>query len=94
MSKIKITVERVDGCCSLPVLVGDYFFVEDDKISVPEGKYACIWAFQSMMPVFPILSAKDKMKDPHWLKSFNRFCCPDPKGKVLYRLEEIDHDKN
>lgn len=94
MSKLKITVERIDGCCELPMLVGDYFFVEDDKLSVPDGKYICIWSLQSMMPVFPVLNAKDKMKDQHWLNAFNRFVCPDPKGRVLYRLEEIDNDKN
>ena len=94
MSKVKITVERIDGCCNLPVLVGDYFFVEDYKLSVPEGMYICIWSLQSMMPVFPMLNAKDKMEDQKWLESFRRFICPDPLGKVIYRLEVAENDKD
>ncbi|MFX0064515.1 MAG: TIGR04076 family protein [Candidatus Hermodarchaeota archaeon] len=94
MTKIKVTVERIDGYCNLPMLVGDYFYLENSKIYIPEGKYICMWALQSMMPVFPILSAKDKLDDEHWVKKVKHFSCPDPKGRVLYRLELIDDDQS
>jgi len=29
MAKIKVTVERIDGYCNLPVHIGDHFYVED-----------------------------------------------------------------
>jgi len=90
MSKIKVSVERIDGYCNLPVQVGDYFFVENSRLYVPDGKYVCIWALQSMMPVFPILAVKDKLDDSHWVKKTKQFSCPDPKGLVQYRLEVID----
>ncbi len=90
MSKIKVTVERIDGYCNLPVKVGDYFYVEDSKLLVPEDQHVCIWALQSMMPIFPIYSEKKDLKEGHWVKDVNNFSCPDPKGLVQYRLEDVD----
>jgi len=87
MAKIKVSVEKIDGYCNLPMQVGDYFYVEDSKLYVPDGKYICTWALQSMMPIFPILSAKEKLDDSHWIKKVQTFSCPDPKGLVQYRLE-------
>ena len=90
MAKLKVTVERINGCCDMPMLVGDHFFVEGGKITLPEGKHICMWALQSMMPIFPILNVKDKLDDGHWIKSVKHFTCPDPKGKVIYKIEEIE----
>lgn len=92
MSKIKISVERIDGYCNSPMLVGDHFFVEDSKLSVPAGKHICMWALQSMMPIFPILGVKDKLEENHWIKQVKHFTCPDPKGKVIFRLEAVKDD--
>jgi len=90
MSKIKVSVERIDGYCNLPMQVGDYFFVEDSKLTIREGKHICIWALQSMMPIFPILTVKDKLDEGHWVKKVKTFSCPDPKGLVQYRLEILE----
>ncbi len=90
MPKIKVTVERIDGYCNLPVKVGDYFYVEDSKLTIPEDQYVCIWALQSMMPIFPIFSEKKDLKEGHWVKDVKNFSCPDPKGLVQYRLEDVD----
>ncbi|MHA1977730.1 MAG: TIGR04076 family protein [Candidatus Hodarchaeales archaeon] len=94
MPKIKVTVEMINGYCNLPMLVGDYFFVEGSKLTIPEGKHMCIWALQSMMPVFPIFSEKEMLDDGHWVKKVKRFSCPDPDGLVQYRLELIDDDSS
>ena len=91
MTKIKVTVEKIDGYCNLPVHVGDYFYVEGSKMSIPDGKHVCIWALQSMMPVFPILDVKETLPEEHWVKSVKHFTCPDPDGRVLYRLETISN---
>ena len=88
MSKIKVIVERIDGCCDMPMLVGDYFYLEDSKLIIPEGKHICMWALQSMMPVFPIINVKEKLDDGHWIKEVKHFTCPDPKGKVIFRIEK------
>ncbi len=90
MPQIKVSVERIDGYCNLPMQVGDTFFVEDSKLTLPEGKHICIWALQSMMPIFPILAVKDQLDKEHWVKGVRHFSCPDPKGRVQYRLEVIE----
>ncbi|MFX0093349.1 MAG: TIGR04076 family protein, partial [Candidatus Hodarchaeota archaeon] len=92
MVKIRVTVEKIDGYCNLPMLVGDYFYLENSKLYIPEGKYICMWALQCMMPVFPLLSVRDNLNDEHWAKKVKHFSCPDPKGRVLYRMELIEDD--
>ena len=87
MAKIKVSVERIDGHCNLPMQVGDHFFVEGSKLFVPEGEHICIWALQSMMPVFPLLNEKSSLREDHWVHEVDTFSCPDPKGLVQYRLE-------
>jgi uncharacterized repeat protein (TIGR04076 family) len=88
--KIKVSVERIDGYCNSPMLVGDHFFVEDSKITIPKKKHICLWALQSMMPIFPVLGVRSNLPDDHWIKTVRHFSCPDPKGKVLYRLEVLE----
>jgi carbon-monoxide dehydrogenase iron sulfur subunit len=90
MAKIKVSVERIDGYCNLPVKVGDTFFVEDSKLTIPPHQHVCIWALQSMMPIFPIYAEKERLEKGHWVKNVKTFSCPDPKGLVQYRLELID----
>ena len=92
MAKIKVSVEKINGYCNLPLQVGDHFYIEDSKLIVPDGKFICIWALQSMMPVFPILNVRDDLKEEHWVRKIDRFSCPDPNGLVQYRLEIIDED--
>jgi len=94
MSKIKATVERIDGHCNLPMLVGDSFYLEDSKIFVPDNKYICMWALQSMMPIFPILHERNKLDKGHWIRTVKHFTCPDPRGKVIFRLEVIENDQD
>ncbi|NOR15964.1 MAG: TIGR04076 family protein, partial [Candidatus Aminicenantes bacterium] len=89
MAKIKVSVERIDGHCNLPVRVGDNFTIDGSRLYVPEGSYVCIWALQSMMPVFPIFGAKEQLEEGHWVKTVKHFSCPDPKGLVQYRLELV-----
>jgi uncharacterized repeat protein (TIGR04076 family) len=93
VARIKVTVERIEGTCKLPMLVGDHFTIDDSKLAVPEGKYICIWALQSMMPIFPLLDVKDALDEEHWINKVKHFQCPDPKGKVLYRLEVVEDDQ-
>jgi len=90
MAKIKVSVERIEGRCDLPMHVGDYFYVEDYRLYVPDGQYICIWALQSMMPAFPLLAEKDQLDESHWVKRVKNFSCPNPKGRVQYMLEVIE----
>ena len=90
MPKIKVTVEKIDGYCNLPMQIGNYFFVEDSKLTVPEGQHICIFALQSMMPLFPLLNVKDELDKTHWIKKIKTIVCPDPEGLVRFRLEIVE----
>ncbi len=70
--------------------VGNHFFVEGSRLVVPEGQPVCLWALQSMMPIFPILPHRDQLGTGHWISKVSTFSCPDPKGLVQYRLELVD----
>ena len=94
MAKIKVTVERINGTCNLPHLVGDHFLVDGSRLHIPEGGHVCIWALQSMMPIFPILSVKDRLDAGHWIGKVKTFSCPDPQGLVQFRLETVDDEKS
>ncbi|WP_300459222.1 TIGR04076 family protein [Desulfobacula sp.] len=89
MAIIKVTVERIDGYCKQPKLIGDSFIVDGGKIIVKDNTPICMWALQSMMPIFPILQQAGGSRD-HWTGKVNQFCCPDPKGRVHYYLERIE----
>lgn len=92
MHRLKITVERIDGYCNQPMMVGDYFIVDGGKIMIPDGKHMCMWALQSMMPIFPLLQRAEPKKGDWTGKSGQVFVCPDPNGLVHYRIERIMAD--
>ncbi len=89
MVTLKVTVERIDGYCNQPLLVGDSFFVKGGEITVPPGKHICMWALQSMMPILPLLQRAEPEKGDWTSKADQVFVCPDPKGKVHFRIERI-----
>jgi len=92
MYTLKITVERIGGYCNQPMLVGDHFFVEGGKLKIPDGRHICMWALQSMMPIFPLLQRAEP-RDGDWTaKSGQVFQCPDPRGRVHYRIERMPRD--
>jgi carbon-monoxide dehydrogenase iron sulfur subunit len=88
MARLKVTVERIDGYCNQPMLVGDYIIIDGGKLIIPDGKHMCMWALQSMMPIFPVLQ-RAEAKEGDWATRVSRFCCPDPRGLVHYRIERI-----
>jgi uncharacterized repeat protein (TIGR04076 family) len=92
MAKIKVTVERILGQCNLPMLVGDSFYLDGSKLYVPAGKYICLWALQSMMPIFPVMEVRDRLDEGHWMREVRHFTCPDPEGRVIFRLEVEEDD--
>ncbi|MCP4374079.1 MAG: TIGR04076 family protein [Deltaproteobacteria bacterium] len=90
MSLLKVSVERIDGYCNQPILVGDYFFVDGGKIKIPDRKHICMWALQSMMPIFPVMQRGSNEKGDWTAKESGQlFVCPDPKGKVHYNIKRI-----
>ena len=91
MSRIKVTVEFINGYCNIPMLVGDHLILDGSRLRIPDGGYFCMWALQSMMPIFPVLQRAEGRKGD-WAGKVNRFCCPDPEGMVHYRIEKMPDD--
>ena len=92
MFKLKVSVDRIDGYCNQPMMVGDSFMVDGGKIRIPDGKHICMWALQSLMPIFPLLQRTEPKKNDWTSKSGQVFVCPDPKGLVHYRIERIPEE--
>ncbi len=90
MYELKVTVTKVMGLCtaSPPMKPGDCFTVSDGDIQIPEGGYICLWALQSLMP---LLTPKEReiaeSHDEDWMWRVHHAQCPDPKGRVIFRIE-------
>ena len=90
MYELKVTVKKVMGTCTAdpPMKPGDSFTVSDGDIRIPEGGYICLWALQSLIPV---LTPKEREisedKDNDWMWRVHHAQCPDPNGRVIFKIE-------
>ncbi len=90
MHQLKVTVKKVMGTCTATPSVkpGDYFTVTNGDIRIPEGGFICLWALQSLMPLLP---AKEREiaeeEDEDWMWRVHHAQCPDPNGRVIFRIE-------
>jgi uncharacterized repeat protein (TIGR04076 family) len=88
--ELKVSVKKVMGACTAhpPMKTGDHFIVSDGDIRIPEGGYICLWALQSLMP---LLTPKEReiaeREDGDWMWRVHHAQCPDPKGRVIFRIE-------
>jgi len=89
MYNLRVVVEKIEGFCDLPMKVGDYFEVRGSAIYIPNGGKICLWALQSLLPFLP---AKQRCSDDtnDWLPKTKRLICPDPNGRVIFRVDLID----
>jgi uncharacterized repeat protein (TIGR04076 family) len=88
--ELKIVVKKVMGECTAhpPMKPGDFFIVSDGDIRIPEGGHICLWALQSLMP---LITAKEReiaeAADEDWMWCVHHVQCPDPKGRVIFKIE-------
>jgi uncharacterized repeat protein (TIGR04076 family) len=90
--ELKITVKKVMGMCTAnpPMKPGDYFTVSDGDIRIPEGGYICLWALQSLMPLItPKEREISEETDDDWMWRVHHAQCPDPEGRVVFKIERI-----
>jgi uncharacterized repeat protein (TIGR04076 family) len=91
MYEVTVTVGKVLGTCTAapPMKRGDHFIVRDGDITIPEGGYICLWAFQSVLPLItPKERAICEHKDEDWMWRVQHVQCPDPKGRVVFKVEQ------
>jgi uncharacterized repeat protein (TIGR04076 family) len=90
MYELEVSVTKVLGACTAnpPMKPGDSFFIRDGNIFLPQGGYICMWALQSLLPLIP---AKEReiaeAKDEDWLWRVHHTQCPDPQGRVVFRIQ-------
>ena len=90
MYELKVSVKKVMGECTAcpPMKPGDYFTVSDGDIRVPEGGYVCLWALQSLIPVLtPKEREISEKRDEDWMWRVKHAQCPDPNGRVIFKIE-------
>lgn len=91
MYELWVSVERIIGACSGPVPMqqGHGFLVRDGRLLFPEGEPVCLFALQSLLPLLP---AKERRihegKDEDWIWRIHTAQCPDPKGRITWRVEQ------
>jgi uncharacterized repeat protein (TIGR04076 family) len=90
--ELKVVVSKVMGICTAepPMKVGDSFTVRDGDIRIPEGVYICAWALQNLLPV---ITPKERdileTKDQDWMWRVHHVQCPDPAGRVVFKIERV-----
>jgi uncharacterized repeat protein (TIGR04076 family) len=86
---IRVTVERIEGRSVCGLEVGDYFEVtESSRLRIPEGRYFCLYALQSVLPLIPAKQRRLPAED--WLEQDSLVCCPDPDERVVMRIERLE----
>lgn len=91
MHELWIEVERVEGACTgpVPMVPGTGFLVRNGSLVFPNGGPICMFALHSVLPLIP---AKERLTDDDpagdWITRVHHAQCPDPKGRVLWRIEQ------
>ena len=92
---LTVEVETIGGNCTCNMTVGDQFFMNGGKISLPEGKDFCLYALQSTIPLLPTKQRKNHPAD--WMETDARVVCPDPACQLVMRIDRtnsrvLNHD--
>jgi uncharacterized repeat protein (TIGR04076 family) len=92
MYELRVAVTKIMGACTAdpPMKPGDHFLVRDGEIRIPEGGYICLWALQSILPLItPKEREITESQDQDWMWRVHHAQCPDPKGRVIFKIERV-----
>lgn len=92
MFELRVAVSKVIGTCTsgVPMKRGDYFVVRDGDITIPEGGHICMYALQNLLPVItPKERAIAEAHDEDWMWRVRHVQCPDPKGRVIFTIDQV-----
>lgn len=97
MYELMIAVTKVLGTCTADPAMkpGDCFTVRGGDLRIPEGGYICLYALQSMLPLIPAKERSIAEKgDEDWMWRVHHVQCPDPEGRVIFKIERTDRVRN
>ncbi len=87
MYKLIVKISRISGSCGVHK-VGDFFEIENDTIQIPQGKHICIWSLSLLLPF--LSACQREISEPSdWLPTVQDIQCPDPKGRVLWKIDRV-----
>ena len=66
--------------------VGDFFEIRNGRLYLPDGKFICIYALQSIMPLIPAKERDLVPDEKDWLPRVSRISCPDPNGRLVFEI--------
>lgn len=89
MYDLRIVVDEVRGFCDMPMRPGDYCELRGGRLFIPEGRYFCMWALNSVLPLLPVKQRRIA-EENDWVPRTSRVACPDPDGMVILRIERLD----
>lgn len=92
MYELRVQVTKVVGECTgePPSQPGDYFTVRDGDIRIPQGGSVCPWALQSLLPLItPKEREISEEDDEDSMRRVRYAQCPDPEGRVIFRIERV-----
>lgn len=82
---LTVEVETIEGHCTCNMAVGDRFYLQGGKLSLPAGADFCLYALQAAMPLLP---AKQRQNHPaDWMETDSRVTCPDPACRLIMRIK-------
>ena len=85
---LKVTCVKKEGKCGR-TKCGDSFTIRNAKLEIPVGQSVCIFALGSILQ--PITAAIIQNKEGEGiLDRLDEWQCPDPKAKVVFKIEEIE----
>lgn len=85
---LRVSVVAIEGRSVCGLEVGDYFeLVESSKLRIPAGKFFCIYALNSVLPLLPAKQRQLAAND--WLEFDTLVACPDPEERLIMRIERI-----
>ena len=87
MYKIRATVVDMHGKCHYHKL-GDFVEVENDLLTIPEGKKACTWSLSAMLPYLAAIQRKHD-EETDWLSNAGTVQCSDKDVGVIWKIEKI-----
>ncbi|HBY94762.1 MAG: TIGR04076 family protein [Ardenticatenaceae bacterium] len=84
---LRVVVESISGNCTCGMAVGDYFELKGGKLFLPDGKYFCVYALASTLPLLP---AKQRpLHRADWMQTDTRIACPDPICQLVMRADRV-----
>ena len=66
---------------------GDFIMIENDLLSLPSGRKACIGSLSALMPFLSSVQREHAEPDD-WLSAVDYIQCPDSSVEVLWAIEK------